>query len=382
MIKSFFSLVLALLLCVTALASTVLAAGPAYTVAAMPDGVPDPDVLAVLHLDKNLDFAVNRDSDFSVDSSFSYSSTDDVFGYSLQSSSSDISTLTISSASGFSDFSSFCLDFRLKLKLTRADRFVLSTTSSAGSSSSSSDFLFFDRSFGLFLNSDSFDIAGSLESSLNNNVWHTVRFAYIDGSVFMFVDGTLLCSGTYLGNPVSCLYFYHLGSACMIDEIILTTGKYTENLTPYTPATTPFEVPLVPSLPDSPVANCIYVQTDISPESVQIGGDVPADPALGFVHVATSPDNTAEFIQIYDGSVWSSVSAQIYADSGWHDVIGYSFSAAPGADDPPGDADDYSFLDKPFDDYTTTEGLLLSLLLCAIVSAVITLLKEGFYWLW
>ena len=141
-------------------------------------------------------------------------------------------------------------------------------------------------------------------------------------------------------------------------------------------------VPLfLPALPASPVENCIYVQTDILPESVQIGGDVPADAAPGIVHVATAPDDTAESIQIYDGSGWVPVSAQIYADSSWHDVIGYPFSASPGDDDPPGDAA-HPFLVTPFTDYTVTEGLLLALLLCMVVSAVIKLLKEGFYWLW
>lgn len=40
------------------------------------------------------------------------------------------------------------------------------------------------------------------------------------------------------------------------------------------------------------------------------------------------------------------------------------------------------FLSTAFEDYTVTEGLLLSLLLCVFAATVIKLLKEGFYWLW
>lgn len=40
------------------------------------------------------------------------------------------------------------------------------------------------------------------------------------------------------------------------------------------------------------------------------------------------------------------------------------------------------FLETPFDDYTVSEGLLLTLFLCVFAAALIKLLKEGFYWLW
>ena len=40
------------------------------------------------------------------------------------------------------------------------------------------------------------------------------------------------------------------------------------------------------------------------------------------------------------------------------------------------------FLETPFDDYTVSEGLLLTLFLCVFAAASIKLLKEGFYWLW
>ena len=39
------------------------------------------------------------------------------------------------------------------------------------------------------------------------------------------------------------------------------------------------------------------------------------------------------------------------------------------------------FLTTPFEEYTVTEGLLLTLVLCAFISAVVKILKEGFYWL-
>lgn len=39
------------------------------------------------------------------------------------------------------------------------------------------------------------------------------------------------------------------------------------------------------------------------------------------------------------------------------------------------------FLTKPFDDYTTTEGLLLILVILVILSFCGRLLKGGFYWL-
>ena len=43
--------------------------------------------------------------------------------------------------------------------------------------------------------------------------------------------------------------------------------------------------------------------------------------------------------------------------------------------------EDRPFLTTDFEDYTVTEGLLLSLLLCVIVGKCIKMLKEGFSWL-
>ena len=39
------------------------------------------------------------------------------------------------------------------------------------------------------------------------------------------------------------------------------------------------------------------------------------------------------------------------------------------------------FLTTSFEDYTVTEGLLLAVLLSLFVSALVKLIKEGFYWL-
>lgn len=43
--------------------------------------------------------------------------------------------------------------------------------------------------------------------------------------------------------------------------------------------------------------------------------------------------------------------------------------------------DSRPFLTTPFEEYTVTEGLLLVIVLCLFASAVVKLLKEGFYWL-
>lgn len=39
------------------------------------------------------------------------------------------------------------------------------------------------------------------------------------------------------------------------------------------------------------------------------------------------------------------------------------------------------FLTTPFEEYTVTEGLILAVLLCLFVSALVRIIKEGFYWL-
>lgn len=39
------------------------------------------------------------------------------------------------------------------------------------------------------------------------------------------------------------------------------------------------------------------------------------------------------------------------------------------------------FLSTPFEEYTVTEGLLLAVLLCLFISALVKIIKEGFYWL-
>ncbi|MCD8017395.1 MAG: hypothetical protein LUE97_06325 [Oscillospiraceae bacterium] len=44
--------------------------------------------------------------------------------------------------------------------------------------------------------------------------------------------------------------------------------------------------------------------------------------------------------------------------------------------------DAHLFLETPFSDYTVTEGLLLIIVLLVFLSAIVKLLKEGFYWLW
>lgn len=40
-----------------------------------------------------------------------------------------------------------------------------------------------------------------------------------------------------------------------------------------------------------------------------------------------------------------------------------------------------TFLDKPLDDYTVTEGLLLIIVLFLFLSQLIRIVKEGFHWL-
>lgn len=39
------------------------------------------------------------------------------------------------------------------------------------------------------------------------------------------------------------------------------------------------------------------------------------------------------------------------------------------------------FLTTPFEEYTVTEGLLLTLVLLVVVSFLVKTVKEGFYWL-
>lgn len=39
------------------------------------------------------------------------------------------------------------------------------------------------------------------------------------------------------------------------------------------------------------------------------------------------------------------------------------------------------FLATPFEEYTVTEGLLLTLVLLVVVSFLVKTVKEGFYWL-
>lgn len=39
------------------------------------------------------------------------------------------------------------------------------------------------------------------------------------------------------------------------------------------------------------------------------------------------------------------------------------------------------FLTTPFAEYTVTEGLLLAVFLCLFFSALVRIIKEGFYWL-
>ena len=43
---------------------------------------------------------------------------------------------------------------------------------------------------------------------------------------------------------------------------------------------------------------------------------------------------------------------------------------------------DHPFLTTDFSDYSVSEGLLLLLLLFAVISFCVKLLKGGFYWLW
>lgn len=39
------------------------------------------------------------------------------------------------------------------------------------------------------------------------------------------------------------------------------------------------------------------------------------------------------------------------------------------------------FLTTPFEEYTVTEGLLLTLVLLVVISFLVKTVKEGFYWL-
>lgn len=378
---------LALLLCLCLLPVGAVAAvrAPAYTVSNGLTYVPDPDVLALFHMNNSCLNTVSNSippgmsyplGDFDYCSGFDYCLK---FGRKLNS----YSYLSFSDSSlDLSKFSSFCFDFRLKCSdLSDSSNFVFRL--SGGNSTTETNFDIFHlgaSSNCRFLNSTSIISSSVLYSSLVTGSFVSVRVIYDDGIVYLFADGNLLGSGQYAGLNANHFCFV-ADCVSYLDEIRITTGSYCVDLDSYTPATAPFIIPEALAFPDTPVAECIYLQSALLPGALSLGGDLPESPAAGDTYVSLNEENVAQSVQLYDGTAWQDVEARIYSNSGWHDVIGYQFDL--GAPDTPIDPDSpHDFLSTPFTAYTVTEGLLLALLLCVVAAAILKLIKEGFYWLW
>lgn len=110
----------------------------------------------------------------------------------------------------------------------------------------------------------------------------------------------------------------------VLDELRYSSSAlYTTN---YNPSLQPFDTNLVQVRPSSPSENDIVVYTDgVEVSDYRIGGVRPTYPTSGYVWLNITDEYKCDSVQIYNGSAWVAVTAEIYSGGEWSDVAKFDF---------------------------------------------------------
>ena len=108
------------------------------------------------------------------------------------------------------------------------------------------------------------------------------------------------------------------------DELRISKGAlYREN---YTPASAPFDIPMVLTLPSEKTDGAIAIKSAIAVNNVRLGGVRPSYPAQGDVYISLDADKKVTSCQQYQSGTWTECQGSVCKDNNWVELTGYSFA--------------------------------------------------------
>ncbi len=108
------------------------------------------------------------------------------------------------------------------------------------------------------------------------------------------------------------------------DELRISKGAlYREN---YTPASAPFDIPMVLTLPSEKTDGAIAIKSAIAVNNVRLGGVRPSYPAQGDVYISLDADKKVTSCQQYQSGTWTECQGSVCDNDTWVDLSEYSFA--------------------------------------------------------
>lgn len=108
------------------------------------------------------------------------------------------------------------------------------------------------------------------------------------------------------------------------DELRISKGAlYREN---YTPASAPFDIPMVLTLPSEKTDGAIAIKSAIAVNNVRLGGVRPSYPAQGDVYISLDADKKVTSCQQYQSGTWTECQGSVCDNDTWVDLSKYSFA--------------------------------------------------------
>lgn len=148
----------------------------------------------------------------------------------------------------------------------------------------------------------------------------TVKY-YMNGVEFTPPSNWIKSSGnvnylSFYGSPGFTYSYY--------DELRVSKGAlYTEN---YTPASAPFDIPMVLTLPSEKIEGAIAVKSTVAVNNVRLGGVRPSYPVQGDVYISLDADKKVTSCQQYQSGTWTECQGSVCDNDTWVDLSEYSFA--------------------------------------------------------
>ena len=148
----------------------------------------------------------------------------------------------------------------------------------------------------------------------------TVKY-YMNGVAFTPPSNWVKSTGnvnyiSFYGSPGFTYSYY--------DELRISKGAlYREN---YTPASAPFDIPMVLTLPSEKTDGAIAIKSAIAVNNVRLGGVRPSYPVEGSVYISLDADKKVTSCQQYQSGTWTECQGSVCKDGNWVELTGYSFA--------------------------------------------------------
>lgn len=167
-------------------------------------------------------------------------------------------------------------------------------------------------------------VSADFSYSNYNSQWLSMRITLSGGNIYYFVNGDLVGVGAFT-RPTADKFYIKSSGTLYLDELRVTTGSLSST-TAYNPSNAPYDTNKVLALPDTLVANTIYVQNNTPVTICRVGGVRPSNPSEGFFYIPLYEDYTGGQSQIYTGNNWINVTAMVYDGSILKNAQGFKFS--------------------------------------------------------